>query len=45
MDIDEQKSKTSEILFCSTIVLMGLDALQEVLLMDARFRNYKTKDR
>jgi hypothetical protein len=28
MDIDEQKSKTSGILFCSTIVLMGPYALQ-----------------
>jgi hypothetical protein len=27
MDIDEQKSETSGILFCSTNVLMGLDAL------------------
>jgi|GEM_PF-3851142 len=39
MDIDEQKSKISRILFRSTTVLIGL------ALMDARSWNYETKAR
>jgi hypothetical protein len=39
MDIDEQKSKISGILFCSTTDLIGL------AVVDSRSRNYETKAR
>jgi hypothetical protein len=39
MDIGEQKSKISGILFCSATVLIGTSVV------DARSRNYETKAR